>query len=72
MQANHPAIAMMWTPRTLLKKTFKSDTALFVQKLKKARASPFKDTKVATGTSTTKSKREEYEQDEVSYICCSA
>jgi hypothetical protein len=44
LQADHPAIAMMWTPRAVLRKTFKSDTALFVQQLQKARASPFNDT----------------------------
>ena len=44
LKEDHPAIALIWTPRAILKKTSKTDTALFVQQLQKARASPFNET----------------------------
>jgi hypothetical protein len=43
LKENHPAIALIWTDRSELKKIFQTDKNLFVQQLKKGRVTPFND-----------------------------
>lgn len=43
LKEDHPAIALIWTDRSELKKIFQTDKTLFVQQLKKGRATPFND-----------------------------
>ena len=43
LKEDHPAIALIWTDRSELKKIFQTDKNLFVQQLKKGRATPFND-----------------------------
>lgn len=43
LKEDHPAIALIWTQRSALKKTFQTDKNLFVQLLKNAMVTPFND-----------------------------
>jgi hypothetical protein len=43
LKEDNPAIALIWTNRSELKKMFQTDKTPFVQQLKKGRATPFND-----------------------------